>query len=62
MEHNFTVITWPDVQSLFEMDGFHENSLLINDGMLFDEFGSSAYMVRVNWLETMCECGVSKLY
>lgn len=46
----FIVVTWPDVQDLFEKDGFDENSLLINDGALYDEFGDSAYMVRKSWL------------
>ena len=27
----FIVITWPEIQNYFELGGFRENSLLIND-------------------------------
>ena len=49
----FIVITWPEVQNYFELDGFHGNSLLINDGVLYEEYGDSAYMVRESWLESL---------
>jgi len=49
----FIVITWPDVQDWFELDGFRENSLLINDGPLYEEYGDSAYMVRKSWIENI---------
>lgn len=47
----FEVVCWPDVQFLFEQEGFQENAYLVNDekGML--EFGSSAYFVRKEWLD-----------
>jgi hypothetical protein len=51
----FIVITWPDVQILFDIDGFEDNSLLINDGPLYDEYGDSAYMVRVLWYKQVTE-------
>ena len=54
----FIIITWPESQMLFDIDGFQENSLLINDGPLYDEFGDSTYMVRKSWIEN----GSSKLY
>lgn len=47
----FIIITWPESQMLFDIDGFQENSLLINDGPLYDEFGDSAYMVRQSWIK-----------
>lgn len=45
----FIVVTWPDVQELMDLDGFEENSCLINDEPLLDEYGSSAYFVRESW-------------
>ena len=48
----FVVITWPDVQILFEFKSFRENSLLINDGPLYDKYGDSAYMVNKEWFDT----------
>lgn len=49
-ENTFTVIPFPDIQDYQDLDGFDENSTLINDGPLMEEYGSSAYMVRCNWL------------
>lgn len=46
----YEVITWPEVQELMELDGFRENSYLINDEKGMEDFGSSAYFVSVNWL------------
>ena len=45
----FIVITWPEIQDFMERPGFEENSLLINDGILYEEYGDSAYMVRKEW-------------
>ena len=49
----FIVITWPEVQDYFELEGFAENSLLICDGSLYEEYGDSAYMVRKSWIENI---------
>lgn len=49
-EHVFVVITWPDIQELMDQKGFEENSILINDGSLYEKYGDSAYMVNLNWL------------
>lgn len=46
----FEIVTFPDVQALMELEGFEENSSLINDEPLLSEYGSSAYFVRKNWL------------
>lgn len=46
----YEIITWPEVQELMELDGFRENSYLINDEKGMEDFGSSAYFVSVNWL------------
>ena len=49
----FIVIAWPEVQNYFELEGFAENSLLICDGSLYEEYGDSAYMVRKSWIENI---------
>lgn len=36
---------------LFEIDGFRENSYLINDDHGLDDFGSSAYFVNKEWYD-----------
>ena len=41
----YVVVTWPESQHLFNLDGFEENSYLINDENGIDDFGSSAYFV-----------------
>lgn len=48
----YTVVMWPEVQELMEIDGFRENSYLVNDNKGISEFGSSAYFVDVDWLES----------
>ena len=47
----FEVICWPESQMLMELDGFEENSYLVNDDKGLLEFGSSAYFVNRKWLE-----------
>lgn len=49
----YTVVTWPEVQELMGLDGFRENSYLINDDKGINEFGSSAYFVDVDWLNSL---------
>lgn len=49
-ENVFVVITWPDIQDLMDEEGFEENSILINDGSLYEKYGDSAYMVNLDWL------------
>ena len=52
MDNNtFIVITFPEVQSLQEIQGFKDNSHLINDEPLVSEYGNSAYFVRLSWLK-----------
>ena len=50
MNDTFIVVTWPEVQELFELEGWRENSLLINDMPIYSQYGSSSYMVRESWL------------
>ena len=47
----FEVVCWPESQILMELDGFEENSYLVNDDRGLLEFGSSAYFVNRKWLE-----------
>ena len=47
----FEVVCWPESQMLMELDGFEENSYLVNDDRGPLEFGSSAYFVNRTWLE-----------
>ena len=47
----FEVVCWPESQMLMELDGFEENSYLVNDDKGLLEFGSSAYFVNRKWLE-----------
>ena len=46
----FVIFEWPQVQVLMGYDGFRENSILINDEPLYSEYGDSAYLIRVAWL------------
>ena len=46
----YTVVTWPEVQLLLDLEGFKEHSYLINDDRGLDDFGSSAYFVETEWL------------
>jgi hypothetical protein len=45
----YIVITWPEIQEFMEIEGFRDNSYLINDEKGLEEFGSSAYFVNYNW-------------
>lgn len=49
----YTVVMWPEIQELMGLDGFRENSYLINDDKGIDKFGSSAYFVDVDWLNSL---------
>ena len=46
----YTVVTWPEVQLLMDLEGFREHSYLINDEQGLNDFGSSAYFVETEWL------------
>lgn len=49
----FVVIQWPDVQELLEEEGFCENTSLVNDEVLLEEFGFGSYFVRKSWLKPL---------
>ena len=50
-KETFEVVCWPESQMLMELDGFEENSYLVNDDRSLLEFGSSALFVNRKWLE-----------
>lgn len=50
-KETFEVVCWPESQMLMELDGFEENSYLVNDNRGLLEFGSSAFFVNRKWLE-----------
>lgn len=47
---DYEIIEWPDIQAFMELDGFKENSTLIepNESM---GIGSSTYLVKKEWLD-----------
>lgn len=51
----FEVVCWPEVQDLFDIPGFRENSYLVNDEKGMEDFGSSAYFVSLDWLKENME-------
>jgi hypothetical protein len=51
-ENDFIIITWPDSQGLFDLEGFEENCHLINDEIGLEKFGPSAYFVNKQWYES----------
>jgi hypothetical protein len=55
MNDKYEIIVWPEIQELMELDGFEDNSYLINDEKGLEEFGSSAYFVNTKWLDKFFE-------
>jgi hypothetical protein len=49
-EDLYVPVMWPEIQYLMELEGFQDNSYLINDDRGMDDFGSSAYMINFKWL------------
>jgi len=49
---DYEIIEWPDIQAFMELDGFEENSTLIepNESM---GIGSSTYLVKKEWLDSL---------
>ena len=47
----FTVVTWPESQTLIDLPGFYEHCHLINDSKGLSQFGPQAYMCEISWLE-----------
>lgn len=51
-ESNYIIITWPDSQELFDLEGFEENCHLINDEHGLEKFGPQAFFVNKQWYES----------
>ncbi len=49
----YVPVQWPESQSLMEKEGFLENCHLINDTTGYQQFGDSAYMVNLKWLNSL---------
>lgn len=47
----YIVVQWPEIQDYMDLNGFNENSYLINDEKGINDFGSSAYFVNKEWYE-----------
>lgn len=50
LNDSFTPVCWPESQTLMDLEGFDENSNLINDEEGLEIYGSSAYFVNSKWL------------
>ena len=49
----YVPVQWPASKSLIEKEGFLENCHLINDTTGYQQFGDSAYMVNLKWLNSL---------
>lgn len=47
----YIIIQWPEIQEFMEIEGFEENSYLINDEKGLANFGASAYFVNTKWID-----------
>lgn len=61
MEH-YQIVTWPEVQSYMDKEGFSENSYLISDENGMEDFGPSAYFVNSEWLNPNKVSAKAKIY
>lgn len=51
-EDEFEIIGWPDIQAYMDLEGFKENSTLINQNDNIG-IGSSTYLINRNWLKSL---------
>lgn len=49
----YVVVEFPDVQYIMDAPGFDDNSYPIYDDYGIRDFGSGAYFVSVEWLESI---------
>lgn len=49
----WTIVQWPEIQDLMDLEGFKDNAYPINDEKGMEDFGSSAYFVNENWLKNL---------
>lgn len=51
-EDEFEIIGWPDIQAYMDIEGFEDNSTLINQNDNIG-IGSSTYLINRNWLKSL---------
>ena len=51
-EEGFEIIGWPDIQAYMDIEGFEENSALINQNDNIG-IGSSTYLISRDWLKSL---------
>ena len=51
-EDSFEIIGWPDIQAYMDLEGFEENSTLINQNDNIG-IGSSTYLISKDWLKSL---------
>ena len=49
----YVIVQWPDVQSLMDFDWFQDECHLINDENGVEKYGSSAYFVPKNRIDSL---------
>lgn len=49
-KEEYVAMSFPEVQNLFEQEGFDNNTYLINDEKGIKDFGPCAYFVKKEWL------------
>lgn len=52
-EDDFIIIPWPEVQELMPLPGFDINASLATDEWTMSKYGSSAYFVNKQWLNSL---------
>lgn len=52
-ENDFVIISWPVVQELMDIEGFDTNASLANDEWALAKYGSQAYFVNKQWLNSL---------
>ena len=48
---DYVIVTWPEIQFFMDKEGFDLNASLANDEWVLEEYGSSAYFIRKDWLK-----------
>lgn len=53
MNNTYIIIDWPEIQYYMDKPGFEENAFLINDEKGLEKFGSSAYFINKEWVDSL---------
>lgn len=49
----YIVVTYPESQSLQDIEGFDDNAYLITDEKGLEDFGSCSYFVKKDWYNSV---------